>query len=902
MPQQAILDLPLVEFEQFDGQVDALQRRCVAIYGLTGLPPHQDAAFHLTASLFRYRDNESLFQLAALSCFFLHSLTQVLALERRAQTLSSRLRESNREPGLLRDVRDEFARTQARCNQLGRLLLAVVGRHALSLRASRASSSARLTRNLESLADPSFQRSLEEMLEPLSRFDPDGIDLDLEPAELLRLLEREKAAILRPSNGHTPSASISLARADVAVEEAEASLRGLGALRAELDELRAELKATSERMAVMVRERHELDLLLRESERIAQERALALEDARAALELTVSEARERLARVEREQSSELEQARRRAAETEQQRRALADEVRTLHARLDELAHTRQEAEREMTRVIERATLREGEREELLARLEAADSEREVAARTIEALKEKLNQSKDQVARRDEQVQDLQDTLSALREELVETETRLANAQASIVALEGEAEDLRSEAARATRTIRQRHENEGRLAQAEARRAEAELRITQLEAALAGAKEQEKQAEARLKEQRRNVEVVSGQLAEAETLSNERAAQIRQMELELSEARRNLGENQARLSETSARLKLVSTTTKDAEETVSRLRREIEELRRAHGALESGMQAREKEAARLRQSEAELAKRAERAEAEQARLRRELDQAAAAQSQKAGQVETEFLATRQKLVAAELRLMDLEQKLDAAQEDARATTERLTDSGRRTEAELQLLRERLTHAETERSAALQEVARASQRAQGEQGDMEKSLVQAQERLSLLEKEAAKDKSEFDKTRRKLDETESFLIARQRELERVQTRLKYLTGEVKSIADLRTQMEQAKEEGARQASASEIARRMDNLFAEAGAPVTADRRTEKIVIMHLKKSEAELTAEATGNFIATAKPAADDSKGTEVHEGRPIKGKRTTRRSRKEREDREEPQASEPGSQV
>ncbi len=247
-------------------------------------------------------------------------------------------------------------------------------------------------------------------------------------------------------------------------------------------------------------------------------------------------------------------------------------------------------------------------------------------------------------------------------------------------------------------------------------------------------------------------------------------------------------------------------------------------------------------------------------------------------------------------------MDLEQKLDAAQEDARATTERLTDSGRRTEAELQLLRERLTHAETERSAALQEVARASQRAQGEQGDMEKSLVQAQERLSLLEKEAAKDKSEFDKTRRKLDETESFLIARQRELERVQTRLKYLTGEVKSIADLRTQMEQAKEEGARQASASEIARRMDNLFAEAGAPVTADRRTEKIVIMHLKKSEAELTAEATGNFIATAKPAADDSKGTEVHEGRPIKGKRTTRRSRKEREDREEPQASEPGSQV
>ncbi|KAA0216394.1 hypothetical protein EDM80_04280 [bacterium] len=894
MPQQAILDLPLVEFEQFDGQVDALQRRCVAIYGLTGLPPHQDAAFHLTASLFRYRDAETLFQLAALSSFFLRSLTQVLALERRAQTLSSRLREGPRDSGLLHEVRDEFARIQARSNQLGRLLLAVVGRHALSLRASRASSSARLTRNLDSLAEPSFQRSLEEMLEPLSRVDLEGIDFDLEPAEFLRQLEREKAAILRPSNGHAPAAD-SLARADVAVEEAEASLRGLGALKAELDELRAELKATSERMAVMVRERHELDLLLRESERIAQERALALEDARAALELTVSEARERLARVEREQTSELEQARRRAAETEQQRRALAEEVQTLRARLDELAQTRQEAEREMTRVIERATLREGEREELLARLEASDSEREVAARTIEALKEKLGQSKDQVARRDEQVQELQDTLAALREELVETETRLANAQASIVALEGEAEELRSEAARATRTIRQRHDSEARLAQAEARRAEAELRITQLEAALAAAKEQEKQSEARLKEQRRNVEVVSGQLAEAETLSNERAAQVRQLEIELGEARRNLGENQARLSETSARLKLASTSTKDAEETVSRLRRELDELRRAQGALESAMQAREREVARLRQSEADLARRAEKAEAEQARLSRELEQAASAQNQKAGQTEQELQSTRQKLVAAELKLMDLEQKLDGAQEDARATTERLTDSARRTEAELQLLRERLTHAEAERSAALQEVARAGQRAQGEQGELERSLAQAQERLSQLEKEAARDKGESDKTRRKLDETESFLIARQRELERVQTRLKYLTGEVKSIADLRTQMEQAGSESARQASASEIARRMDNLFAEAGAPVTADRRTEKIVVMHLKKSDAELAAEAGGSFIATARPAADESKGTEVHEGRPIKGKRTTRRSRKEREGHEEPQA-------
>lgn len=884
MPEQAILDLPLVEFEQFGGRPEAVLDFATRFYSLSGLPPHRDVAFHLAASLCRYRDNESVFALCALCAFFLRAHAAALAAERRVHALATAtIREQAQ-------ARDEHEERQALALQLATLILAVAGRHAAQSRRNSAAAEARVARNLGEMSKPAFGEELESLLDPLMRNEFEQLDFSGAPPEVFARLEHERPSLIRSGNGHARSSGRLNAVANNAVSEASSSLRGLGALKAELDEMRAELRDAAEQLGKAARERRELEELLREAEHLSSERALALEEARGALELSVADARERLARFEREQQTQVEQLRLRVAELTREHDAGQQEIARLRRELAGARGANEHAGVELTRVLQRTAATELEREDLLTRVAGFDAEREVAARTIDALKEKVAQSKEQIARRDESIEDFQRSLDELREELVSSETRLAGTQASLLALESEAEQLRSEARHTSKAEQGRTVSESRLTQAQARLADAELRISQLEAALADSKERLTQAEGRVREQRRNVEVVSGQLAEAETLSNERAEKIARLEAELADSRRALGEANAKLGETSARLSSISTSGRDLEKELAQARTALDEQRQAALRLEETVRAREAEIARLRSRESEQSAFKLQVEEQTARLRKQLEHQTQELSAKAGETEKESEATRQKLVAAELRLMDVQQKLAGMEDDLRAGQERSADAAGRLQAEISLLRERLSHAEAERGALAQNLGRGDDSQRGERAALDKRLATLEEQAREREKESEKARVEAEKVRRKLDETDAFLIARQRELERVTTKQKYLISEIKTIADLRTRMEQAPSAESAQVIASEVAKRLDNLFSEAGAPVHADRRTERIVVMHLKKSDAEIASDAGAAFVATgnqAKEQAETEKkeDTRAMEAKAPKTRRTSKKSKK-----------------
>ncbi len=877
MPEQAILDLPLVEFEPFDGRPEAMAAHCATVYGLAGMTPHADMAFHLAASLFRYRESESLFHLAALSAFFLRTHSAALAAERRVHALgTASVREQTQ-------AREELEDWQARSLLLARLLLSVASRHAAQSRRNRVAAESRVMRNLADIAKPAFQEELEGILAPLMRNDFTHMEFEGSQAEVLARLDREKVSLTRSGNGHAQASSRFNAAADAAVNEASSSLRGLGALKAELEDLRGDLREAAEQLGNAARERKELEELLRESEQMASERALELEEARSALELSVTDARERLTRFEREQQSLVEQMRRQLAEISQERDRFARE-------LDNARSANEHAGKEMTRVLQRATHTESEREDLLTRVAAFDAERDVAAKTIEALKQKVAQSKEQLARRDEIVNDLQNNLEELRDELVASETRLASAQASALALENESEQLRSEAQHTKQVGKTLTVSESRLTQTQAKLSDAELRISQLEAALSDSKERLTAAEGRIKEQRRNVEVVSGQLAEAETLSNERANKLARLESELAESRRNLGEASSRLTETSARLKTISSSGKDLEKDIEKGRAALDEQRKAVARLEETLKARDAEIAKLKQKDQEQAQFKLHVEEQTSKLRQQLERQTKELSAKVGENEKDAESTREKLVTAELRLMDAQQQLSGIEEDLRAAQERHADAGGKLAAENFLLRERLAHAEAEREALTTNVARGDESQRGEREALAKQLAALEEQTREREKENEKARAEAEKVKRKLDETDAFLIARQRELERVNTKQKYLISEIKTIADLRARMELSTNAETAQTIASEVARRLDNLFAEAGAPVHADRRTERIVVLHLKKSDEDIAREQGQQFVATgeqAKQQTSDEKKEDTRsvESKAVKARRTSKKSKK-----------------
>ena len=81
MPEQAILDLPVIEFELYEDSIGRLHAQCIESYRLAGFRPHPDAIFHLGASLWRYRDNETLKQVVALAACYLHDLGKVREME-----------------------------------------------------------------------------------------------------------------------------------------------------------------------------------------------------------------------------------------------------------------------------------------------------------------------------------------------------------------------------------------------------------------------------------------------------------------------------------------------------------------------------------------------------------------------------------------------------------------------------------------------------------------------------------------------------------------------------------------------------------------------------------------------------------------------------------------------------
>src|SRR5688500_5827534 len=93
MPEQAILDLPVIEFALCQASMGRLHAQCIESYGLAGFRPHPDAVFHFTASLWRYREEETLKQVAGLSTFYLRALSRHVAARRRVAAVRTAMEE-----------------------------------------------------------------------------------------------------------------------------------------------------------------------------------------------------------------------------------------------------------------------------------------------------------------------------------------------------------------------------------------------------------------------------------------------------------------------------------------------------------------------------------------------------------------------------------------------------------------------------------------------------------------------------------------------------------------------------------------------------------------------------------------------------------------------------------------
>ena len=134
MPDQAILDLPVIQFEYYEDSPGRLHAQCIESYGLTGFKPHPDAVFHFSASLWRYREEESLKQIALLSTCYLQALSQHVAARRRVAAIRASMDESSAQAlrVKLAEADEELAISQDDLGDITRQLTDLVARAAES--------------------------------------------------------------------------------------------------------------------------------------------------------------------------------------------------------------------------------------------------------------------------------------------------------------------------------------------------------------------------------------------------------------------------------------------------------------------------------------------------------------------------------------------------------------------------------------------------------------------------------------------------------------------------------------------------------------------------------------------------------------------------------------------------
>ncbi|MCL4730940.1 MAG: hypothetical protein KJ044_10955 [Planctomycetes bacterium] len=877
MPQQAILDLPVVNFEAYLDDAERLHTLCVEQYGLAGFAPHPDAVFHVAASLWRYRREQSLAQVTGLATFFLKALSKAVAARRRlaalrtAQTRGATLREAEEDLDFANRDLDDLTRL---CRDFVSELLAFTRQnHQAALKQAES--------NLHEMGQDGWARELERLARGLLVLDASRIDWTRPLDEVLEALEDLAAGL--PAEGTAGSGRKPAPKAP------DNNL--LERMQAELREYQAIANQASVRLRQIDRERRDLEAMLDQSSRGGLEKTAELERQRQTLELTVSEARKRLESIESQQAAEIAR--------------LRDDNRRLRAENERLTN-------ELLQALAQSTEGEDQTEELLARLEEMDSQRlEAAAARLAGVQQESGNHAETAAAARARADELQRTLEELGSELAASEARLTQAQATILALENTAG--RSAEFDAVLT-----ESEARLADVEARLIEAEARAEQLANQLEDRDYRIGQLEQRATAAKRNVDTLSGQLAESENLLSEHAGRIRELERENERLRRDLSEAQTRMSDARGDSESARGELNQARADLERLRDELraergksDKIRADTGrvrdelaAATSRAEKAESEAralgAQLEETRAQFEKR--RAESEQAlAAARAVERRAKEAEQNLARAGTELDSLRARLAAAESAARDaggataaaleaarheaasarseleslrrnegasdatvarlrselaqVKSDLAQAREDAAAARDLLVEKLARAEEKLNLAAERIRNADAERKALAEANEAAENARMAERAELEGVIDRMRREAETAGQSGASASAEVQALKAKLNEADAFVISRERELEKLANRVKYLLGEIGAVADLRARFEQARDDAARDDAASQISRKLDSLFAEAGRKVHADRRTEKIVILHVKKDPEQVAQEAEKPFVAT-----------------------------------------------
>ncbi|MBX3460302.1 MAG: hypothetical protein KF696_10145 [Planctomycetes bacterium] len=867
MPQQAILDLPVIEFEPHVGSPQRLHAHCIEAYGINGLLPHPDAAFHFGASLWRYREGESPRQVAGLAWGYLNALTTQVAARRRLAAARAGTRNVDR----IEDAELELEDAEAALEEVTAHVLQFVGDMLEQAATEPARARRRLDENVRAMAEDGWADELEQWAQRFTHGKP-RVDWSQGLVDVLDELERVNVP---PANGHKLDDQL------------------IQRLERELSEYREIATTASSRLQQVDVERRELETLLAGTEADFANRATELDAARLELEQTLSQARKRLESLDASASPA--------------------ELEKLRAERDRLAD-------ELLRVMDAGTDTEASREELMEHLERAATDREQAADAIGSLSKRLDavqRDAEATAERAEayrnRMAQLEDQLNELRVELADAEQRNQQAQAVIHALE-------QAQGRNTEFESILTDSEARLADTEERLEDAQLRADALGGELEDTRYELEKAREKLAQQKGNLDSVSGQLAEAETLAGEQETRIAELERENERLRRDLSDAQTRMFDAKGDLDEARATHQNLEVEVKRLNERISEERgkaeraqrerqEAAKALESArtelqglQQARDVLAQQLetlkgtaaaaekdiRQRDRDLKHAREQLDKQQAQLAGQLagleqaretaaqaEQKAAASEKQAREsttarqkAEAEAGALRASLERTKAELADAlaervlhQNELAETREQGKAAADLAAERHARLAEKLELLAARVRRQDTELAALADTLADSESSRQQEKAELEAVAQRATSETAAARRQLDEARADMRRLQDKLNETETFLIARQRDLDKAENRFKSLLDEVGAVADLRAQYEKADADKQREKLATQISGRMDSLFAAAGRPVHADRRTEKIVILHVKKSDTEIAAEAEKPFIATK--GGDDS---------------------------------------
>jgi chromosome segregation ATPase len=831
MPQQAILDLPIIEFEAFRGSHQSLHAHCVDAYGINGLAPHPDAAFHFGASLWRYREAESPKQVAGLAASYLVALSDHVAARRRLSAARSSTRSIKR----IRDAEEEVEDAAYHLDEVMRVVAEFVGDMLESASHEPSRARRRLESNIEAMADRAWAAEMEQAAQGFVAGKPRVRWTDT----LIDVLDALEATPLPVHKHNAPKRG------------AELEGRVIEQLQAELDEYRRLANTASARLQQVDSERHELEQILTATQAESTQRSLELEEARRVLEQSLSQAKHRLERLEKEVGP-----------------GLREELQRARLERDRLAE-------ELLQALDTATESDVAREEMLDLVEHASNDRVQAADAISGLSTRLDavqKDAESTAERAEayrqRMNELEDDRDALRAELRQTEQQHSEAQARIKALEN-AQDQSAEIEKA-------------LADAEARVADAENRHEDTRGKLDSLTSEFEDLLSDLEETRDKLQKVDNELEtirkrHAETAAESEkhktnAAAARSAESALKEQVRQLNERvAAEQKKTAAALRdkeRADRSVADVQgdlnalrELRSQLTEQLKTLEDTANKATQSLKQRDKDTGRLQGELDRAEQRIKDLEAALQQAQTDLQsaalQAGGAESEHASRVqaETELANTRSELASLQAERVAARQQIAELREGRQATAD-LTDERRRVaEEKLSLMQERAQRLENETRLLSDALAKHERNRAGEKGELDRVAEKAARDLAAAREKLQTVQLEAYQTQEQLNETESFLIARQRDLEKAEKRVKGIFEAIGAVADLRTDYEKTSDEKKRGLIASQISRRLDALFSEAGRPVHADRKTERILVLHVKKGDDELESESEKPFVAT-----------------------------------------------